>query len=293
MLNNRKVGIVPELFYFCPGFMRKLIIIFLVLIASAGAKAQLEVGLFAGTSYYMGDLNPNIPFLQSEFAYGFLARYNLSSRWAMKMNVYQGKIRGDDDVANFIPDRGLSFSSGITELGGTMEFHFLPYYNGSLRSYWTPYLFAGAAMVYHRPKRNEADLRDFGTEGQYNTQYLLPPDTERPEYSYYSFSIPFGMGVKYSFSKRIAASLEWGMRKTFTDYLDDVSTTYYTSVDLVTQGSDEYDDLVYSDPTLSHQPNMQRGNSKTNDWYSFAGLTITYFIDLRNRNKCSDFEQNY
>ena len=273
--------------------MRKLFIVFIILMTTAGAKAQLEVGLFAGTSFYMGDLNPSIPFLQSDLAYGFLARYNLSSRWAMKFNVYQGTINGDDDVSNYQLDRGLSFTSNVTEMGGVMEFHFLPYFNGSMRSYWTPYLFGGAAVVYHRPKREDAYLRDFGTEGQYNTQYLLPPDTERPEYSYYSFSIPFGMGVKYSFSKRISASLEWGMRKTFTDYLDDVSTTYYTSVDLVDQGSQEYEDLLYSDPLLSHQPNMQRGNSKTNDWYSFAGLTITYYIDLRNRNKCSDFEERY
>lgn len=273
--------------------MRKYLSILFVFIAVTTASAQLEVGLFGGTSYYQGDLNPSIPFLKPDFAYGFLARYNLSSRWAMKFNVYQGAIHGDDEVSNFLPERGLTFNSSITEFGGNMEFHFLPYYNGSLRSYWTPYIFAGAAMVYHRPKRDGNDLRDYGTEGQYNSQYLIPPDTERPEYSYYSFAMPFGIGLKYSFSKRIAASLEWGMRKTFTDYLDDVSTTYYTSVNLVSQGTQEYEDLLYSDPTLSHQPNMQRGNSKTNDWYSFAGLTITYYIDLRNRNKCSDFEENY
>jgi hypothetical protein len=293
MLCRRNVGIVPEIFYFCFGFMRKYIIILLVLFATPGLKAQLEVGFFGGTSFYMGDLNPNIPFLQPDFAYGVLARYNFSSRWAAKMNLYQGVIHGDDEVSNFQSERALTFRSGITELGGTMEFHFLPYFNGSMRSYWTPYLFAGAAMVYHRPQRNETDLRDYGTEGQYNTQFLLPPDTERPEYSYYSFSIPFGIGLKYSFSKRISASLEWGMRKTFTDYLDDVSTTYYTSAALVSQGTQEYEDLLYSDPNLSHEPNMQRGNSQTNDWYSFAGLTITYFIDLRNRNKCSDFEESY
>lgn len=273
--------------------MRKLLVILLVVFAVSGSRAQLEVGLFGGTSYYMGDLNPNVPFLQSDLAFGFLGRYTLSSRWAAKFNIYRGVINGDDEVSNYIPDRELSFRSGITEFGGTMEFHFLPYINGSMRSYFTPYIFGGATIVYHRPRRDDNDLRDFGTEGQYNTQYLIPPDTERPEYSYYSFAIPFGVGFKYSFSRRISASLEWGLRKTFTDYLDDVSTTYYTSVDLVAEGSEEYEDLLYSDPTLSHQPNMQRGNSKTNDWYSFAGLTITYYIDLRNRNKCSDFEDNY
>lgn len=273
--------------------MRKYIFIFFILVSVSGAKAQLEVGLFGGTSFYMGDLNPNTPFLKPDLAYGLLARYNLSSRWAMKGNVYQGTIHGDDAATGFWPGRELTFDSRITEFAGTFEFHFLPYFNGSMRSYWTPYLFAGAAIVNHKPTREGTDLRDFGTEGQYNTLHLVPPDTDRPEYSYYSFSIPFGVGIKYSISKKIAAALEWGMRKTFTDYLDDVSTTYFTSADLASQGTEEYESLLYSDPTLSHQPNMQRGNSKTNDWYSFAGLTITYYFDLRKRNKCSDFEERY
>lgn len=273
--------------------MKKLVIIGFLFFAGLGTQAQLEIGLFAGTSFYMGDLNPTTPFLQPDIAYGALARYNLSSRWATRISVYQGTIKGDDDVSNFWPDRSLTFKSRITELSGIMEFHFLTYFTGSMRSYWTPYLFAGVAMVHHRPQRDDADLRDFGTEGQNNTQHLIPPDTERPEYSYYAFSIPFGFGIKYSFSKRIATSLEWGMRKAYTDYLDDVSTTYYTSASIETPDTPEYDALIYSDPTLAHEPNMQRGNSKNNDWYSFAGITITYYIDLRNRNKCSDFQERY
>lgn len=273
--------------------MRKATVIIVLLLATLSTQAQLEVGLFAGTSYYMGDLNPTTPFLQPDLAYGLLARYNLSSRWAAKINFYQGSIRGDDDISNFWPDRNLSFESNITELAGTMEFHFLPYFNGSMKSYWTPYLFAGIGTLYFRPERDGEALRDYGTEGQNNTNFLIPPDTERPEYSYYTVTIPFGVGVKYSFSKKISASLEWGMRKTFTDYIDDVSTTYYISADQVTPGTEEYESLLISDPNLTHEANMQRGNSKTNDWYSFAGLTLTYYFDLRNRNKCSEFQQGY
>jgi len=272
--------------------MKKVILLAIITLVALTGKAQLEVGVFAGSSFYMGDLNPNIPFLQSDAAYGVLARYNINSRWAAKINAYQGVIRGDDNVSNFLPDRNLSFKSGINELGGTIEFHFLPYFNGSMKSYWTPYLFGGVALLYHRPQRNETDLRDYGTEGQYDPGDIpLYLNITREQYSYYVFSIPFGVGVKYSFSEKISASLEWGMRKAFSDYLDDVSTTYY--VNAKTLGPDEVDpDVLYSDPNLNHDALMQRGNSKTNDWYSFAGLTITYYIDMRNRNKCSDFQES-
>jgi hypothetical protein len=271
--------------------MRKLFLLISLAFIILSSKAQLEVGLFGGGSFYMGDLNPSIPFLQTKPAFGVLSRYNFNSRWVAKANLYQGNIAGDDEVSGFLPERSLTFESGITEFGTVMEFHFLPYFNGSMRNYFTPYLFGGFAILFHRPKRDEKDLRDFGTEGQNNSSFLTP-GTTRPEYNYLVVGFPFGMGIKYSFSKKINASIEWGMRKTFFDYLDDVSTTYYLPSNLDPSHPD-YQNQLYSDPNRNHEPMMQRGNSKTTDWYSFAGVTLTYYLDLRNRNKCSDFQERY
>ncbi|MEZ5197745.1 MAG: DUF6089 family protein [Bacteroidales bacterium] len=238
----------------------------------------------------MSDINPSVPFMQSSLAYGLIGRYTLNSRWVGRVNLYKGILAGDDKVAGYLPDRSLEFKSNIWELAGIMEFNFLPYFTGSKKNFWTPYLFGGAALLYHRPKVGNTDLRDKYTEGQNNTAFLN--GESRPDYSYYTFSIPFGMGVKYSFSRRIAASLEWGMRKTFTDYIDDISTTYYLPANL-SPGDDNYVAQGWSDPNRDHDPLMQRGNAKTNDWYSFFGLTLTYNINLTNRNKCSDFENRY
>ena len=274
--------------------MRKLILLVLLLTFALTGRSQLEVGIFGGGSYYMGDLNPNIPFLQTSAAYGLLARYNISSRWAAKLNLYQGSLNGDDDRSGFLPERNLSFKNDITELGLNFEFHFLPYFNGSMKSYVTPYIFSGVALLYHNPQLDNKDLKDYGTEGQNNTSELTKlsgEDVTRDNYSNFVLSIPFGIGVKYSFSQRIAASLEWGMRKTFFDYLDDVSTTYYLPANL-DPSNPEYENQEYSDPNRNHDPWMQRGNSSTTDWYSFAGITLTYYIDLRNKNRCSDFEDN-
>ena len=41
-----------------------------------------------------------------------------------------------------------------------------------------------------------------------------------------SFSIPFGIGLKYSMSERLGVTLEWTMHKTFTDYIDDIHGLY-------------------------------------------------------------------
>ena len=270
--------------------MRKLGLFIIVLFFAFSSKAQLEIGVFGGGSFYMGDLNQNIPFLQTKLAYGVLARYNLDSRWSVKLNIYKGILTGDDNVSKFLEDRSLTFKSSMWELGAVAEFNFLPYYTGSLKYYFTPYIFGGVAVIYNRPKVGLLTLKDYSTEGQNDQRYI---DEERTDYSFYNFSIPFGIGFKYSFSKKIAASIEWGMRKTFTDYLDDVSKTYYLPSDQIEPGDDDYDNLQFSDPNMDHQPMMQRGNSKTNDWYSFVGLTLTYNINLRNKNKCSEFEERF
>lgn len=138
-------------------FMRNLLTIPLLFIVLS-SSAQLELGVFGGGSFYMGDLNPSIPFLQTKPAFGVLSRYNFNSRWVAKVNLYQGNIAGDDEISGFLPERKLPFESGITEFGGVMEFHFLPYFNGSMRNFYTPYLFGGMAVLIHRPKRDGKDL---------------------------------------------------------------------------------------------------------------------------------------
>lgn len=270
--------------------MRKLGILFIFMIVVLTSQAQLEIGGFVGGSYYIGDINPGIPFRQTSLGYGVLFRYAVNGRWAIKLNLYEGALKGDDEIVKYNEDRSLQFKSEITELATVAEFNFLPYFTGSRKNFITPYLFGGVGVVFHNPKVGDVKLRDKYTEGQEDAEFLNPDNSADRNYSTAAFCVPFGVGVKYSFSKRIAMSLEWGMRKTWSDYMDDVSQTYYQFADAYPEGSDEYNDLLYSDPNMDHEPNMQRGNSSTNDWYSFAGLTITYNINLKNRNKCSDFQ---
>ncbi|MCF8299072.1 MAG: DUF6089 family protein [Saprospiraceae bacterium] len=261
--------------------MKKIVIILFVLFLGFGnvQSQDIEVGFFGGVSYYVGDINPGMPFVQSKSAYGVLARYNLNTRMALKFNYYRGKIAGDDAITNAVEDRDLAFESSINDFSAIFEFHFLPYFIGSKRSYFTPYIFGGASMFTYNPKLGDIVLRDMGTEGQ-NQAY-----NDRKPYSKVSFAIPFGIGFKYSLTKKIGLGIEWGLRKTFTDYLDDVSTTYYLDGPSI----DPNDAVsLLSDPGRNHEVGMQRGNSKTKDWYSFTGITITYKFDIGNRAHCLD-----
>ncbi len=257
-----------------------LIFISSVIIANAQSR-DLEVGVFGGGSYYLGDINPGKHFLQTRFAYGFLARYNLDTRLAVRLSGYRGKIEGDDQVSKYKPERKLKFTSNVTDITAQFEFNFLPYFTGSYKNFVSTYIFGGVSVFFFNPKADGIELRDIGTEGQ------IVGFDGRDKYSLVGFAIPFGIGVKYSLTRKIGLGIEWGMRKAFTDYLDDISTTYYLNgTDINPQDVDQ----ALSDPAMKYGPYMQRGDSETKDWYSFAGLTITYKINLRGRTKCLEYQ---
>jgi hypothetical protein len=257
-------------------FFQGLVFSFL---AFSGFSQTLEVGLYGGDSYYLGDLNPAVHFKNVQLAYGLLARYNLDTRWALKINGYRGKVKGNAASTSFLPERGLSFESAITDISAEVEFNFLDYFTGSRRDFVSPYIYAGISVFFFDPVANGYSLRSLGTEGQ-NIGY----DGRKP-YSNVGFAIPFGLGVKLSVTKNLGLTVFWEMHKTFTDYLDDVSQTYYLNSNNI--NANDPAELL-SDPSLSHQPQMERGNPKNKDWYSFSGLTLSYKFNLHSKRKCRD-----
>jgi hypothetical protein len=83
------------------------------------------------------------------------------------------------------------------------------------------------------------------------------------------------------------------MRKTFTDYIDDISQEYYIDFNAVPDQSKIGASQYLSDPSATkHAPGMQRGNPQNNDWYSFAGITISYRFKLGEKTTCRDYENS-
>lgn len=246
-------------------------------ILGMGRAQEVELGVFGGVSYYLGDINPGKHFSQVKPAYGLSARHNFNKRVAVRLSAFRGQLFASDQVIQFETDRMLKFRSNITDISVQMEFNFLPYFTGSLKEYLTPYIFGGFSAFFFNPKSDGVELREIGTEGQ------LVGFLGRDKYPNYSFGVPFGLGVKYSLTDRIGLTVEWGARKIFTDYLDDVSTTYYLDGPNINPNDIEQ---LLSDPTRSKLPEMQRGDPGNNDWYFFSGITISYMFDLSGGPKC-------
>ena len=86
------------------------------------------------------------------------------------------------------------------------------------------YFSVGVGVFWFNPKALYGgtwyELQKLGTEGQ-----GLPNGAKK--YSRISISIPMVIGVRFIVGKKMTIGLEYNFRKTFTDYIDDVSTTYY------------------------------------------------------------------
>jgi len=249
-----------------------------------------EVGLWGGTSNYFGDIKvlPEYAYTIFRPAAGVFGRYNINPRIAINAGLNYGSIVGDDAYS---PDdyeriRNLSFQSNIYEVSTALEFNFFPLIIGSYEYFFTPYMFIGISGFHFNPKA-ELDgriyeLQPLGTEGQNFSQF-----TGREPYNLFGLAIPLGGGIKYNFANNFTLGFKVGYRFTFTDYLDDISTTY-ADPSILTSGNGSNIVLsladrspeVYFEPIGS--PGKQRGNSKNNDAYLFSGITFSYtFTSLK------------
>lgn len=248
-----------------------------------------EVGLFLGGSFYNGDLNPSKQLDRfTRPAAGLIYRLNLNPRIALRGSFSYGNIAGDDAYATQESqrNRNLSFKSYIYEVAVEGEFNFLPYATGSKKlAIMSPYVFAGVAVFRFDPMGSYQgryyDLHALSTEGEGSSF------TNVKQYSLTQFALPFGVGMKINTAKRIGVNLEWGLRKTFTDYLDDVSGNYVNPILLAQAKGPVAAGL--SDKSLTQESGgdvgRQRGNPNTKDWYTFVGIIITLKLN-GNANSC-------
>jgi hypothetical protein len=213
----------------------------IVLFANAQAQQMLgqrsEIGFGVGTFNYTGDLVRTYNLAFSKPAATVFYRSNISSVISFRTAITGGKIGASDTrkpIDPFATTRAASFNLFLLEGSGTFEYHFLNWRDDKRRLRFTPYLFAGAAL--------------FGISGV---------QQKNGEYSNIQMAIPFGGGMKYVLNPKYYLAFEFGMRKTFFDYLDNIS-----------DGDPQY-------------KNYQYGNVFDYDNYFFAGFTLTYtFYDI-------------
>ncbi len=209
------------------------------------AQPRFEVGGMLGVANYQGDLvKETIPlFKEGNPSIGIMGRYVFNYAVAVRTNLTYGKLTGDDYNYDeeFRRRRGAKFSSSLFEISTVGEWEPLGQWRylsrgRGFRKLISPYVFLGLGFAFTNPKtdfsRADTDFED------------LARDIERDQNArYFSTRIvtPIGLGIKIDLSEFWVASVEFGMRYAFTDYLDGVSVS---------------------------------GNPAKKDWYQFSGLTL-------------------
>ena len=255
--------------------------IFLVACTNFARAQRIHAGLYVGSANYLGELNEKIfSGDQSHSVYGITGNYELSEHIMIRAGFSKGSLEGADRYSKngFSLSRNLSFKTQLSEVSLVAEANLLSLYQHR----FSPYVFAGLAMFHFDPytfdrNSNKVYLRPLSTEGQ------GIPGYNKKTYSKTQLAFPFGGGIKFAFTDNLRLGLELGMRKLFTDYLDDVSTIYISQDDLLRERGPQAADLAFRgdelDPFALYPPKgEQRGGSRNKDWYYFGGLHISYRI---------------
>jgi Domain of unknown function (DUF6089) len=217
-------------------------IVFIVAVAWANfsfgqISQRSEIGGGLGIFNYTGDLVRTYDLTTARPAVTIFYRSNISKVVSFRTSFTAGQLAASDKSSPLdalAAKRAASFDIFLLELSGAFEYHFLDWRDDKRRLRFTPYLFAGVGL--------------FGIAGTPN---------KTAEYSNVQMSIPFGGGMKYVLNPKYYLSFEIGIRKTFFDYLDNISG---------------------GDPSLK---NFQYGNPNDYDNYFFTGITLTYtFYDI-------------
>ncbi|NLA25241.1 MAG: hypothetical protein GX879_09780 [Bacteroidales bacterium] len=216
-------------------------------------------------------------------------RYKMAEHWAFKTAIWYGYVSGADSLTleTHRNSRNLSFRSPIVELTANIEYSIFAEKYGhrydlrrvkGKRHMPNVYLFTGISGFYFNPKAKYTDgkwhaLQPLGTEGQGRV-------STREKYNRIALAVPVGIGMNHMLDRNWGIGGEIGFRYTFTDYIDDVSTTYVDS------------NLFNDDPIAQYFHDRsngwngsgrlnQRGDNLYNDFYMFLSINASYKIRPR------------
>ena len=303
--NVRTLILILFIFLFCSKSFSQSII---------SGNGKYEIGLGLGPLFFLGDLGGNygkgttfvkdVNLPLTKLSKGIYASVYPTEWFGLRVALNHGQLEGYDHMINdkggaerFRKDRNLQFKSSLLEAYAAIEIAPTVFIerDDELKGKIRPYGLVGIGMFKFNPKGQYFDasgnshwvpLQPLHLEGQGMAEY---PD--RKPYKLTSMEIPMGVGVKYYIKESMYVGIEVLHRKTFTDYIDDVSTTYidgnlferYLSPENAQMARQLYfrENFVPNAP-LSRFPanNEQRGDPTEND--SFFSSIIKFGWRLNN-----------
>jgi hypothetical protein len=228
---------------------------------------------------YQGDLqSKRYTFQLAKPAFGIGFTRQLGAQLSLRAGLMFGQVQGDDKYQKdpSLRLRNLSFYSNIAEFHTGLQYMLMDI----TAKRYSPYVFAAVGVFKFDPfiydnLDNRIYLRPLRTEGQGLAAY-----PNKKVYKTTQLNIPFGVGYKYMINENFDIGIELGARKLFTDYLDDVSTSYADYFTLKNSVGEEAVKLAFRTDELQSAPypagGTKRGSPRYKDWYYTTTLTVSY-----------------
>lgn len=268
-----------------------ILVLFSACTLSLPAQWLWDFGVNASAANYLGDIGGgagtrkdfigDLKLAKTRWNFGGFARYKWRPKVSLKLAVDYLRLEGDDALSSNPGRRARNFNfrNDIYDAAVTAEYFF--YENNDLgntyryRNGFRAYVFAGVGGFYSNPKT------------YYNGQWiaLQPLATEGTTYRKFVMDIPMGVGFYFTFNKKNRIGFELNYRKTFSDYIDDISGSYPTT-------PSANDPIIFRDRDLknsqfdkdhpgvldSHTYGAKRGDNKHKDSFLTLGLSYSYVI---------------
>lgn len=207
----------------------------LLCVAFSDLKAQRwALSATTGMNLYKGDISdwkllPNLNQLKViSTAVKVNVRYQRAQAFAYRGQLSIGRISG---AGNNNPGPNpifntLAFTSPLIEVSGLVDYNFLDYQTDKKIKNWSPYLYGGISYLFVSPRGG-----------------LLPTTP------FFTWAIPYGVGVKYQLTPRLGLQWEFGTSKTFTDVLDNAPSDPRLTSHFTVQQTDQ---VLQSSITLTY-----------------------------------------
>lgn len=256
-------------------YVQRLILFSSLFIGKQAISQNFFASVFAGSSNYSGELQEKrFSFSQSNLALGVGLLFEANEKLLIRGDFTYGRISASDEFSSKNKVRNLSFYSYVYEYSLGAEYVLLDLYRYRV----SPYLMTGIALFDFNPFTKDKDgnkimLSELSTEGQGFFD-------GRKDYKLRQYSIPIGGGIQWAINDNKRIGIVLGFRKTFTDYLDDVSTTYVDELVLAANRGQKSANIAYrgdevpGGSTAYPAGGTPRGNPKSKDWYYFTGITF-------------------
>lgn len=267
------------------------------------SSSFMEGGITVGPSNFLGDLGGNIGrgtrFIKdnniqmTKLTIGGFISYHPSELFGFRLGLNFGSLEGDDAIIKSKGGleearkmRNSNFRSKFSEVLLLAEVYptaFLEEDPTDIYHKFRPYIVAGIGGFKYNPlgfdevSNQWVELQPLRTEGQGMAEYA-----DRKEYKLTQMNLPLGVGIKYFLSEKVNISFEIIHRKTFTDYIDDVSSNYIDPslfYNYMPLQQAQLAERMANKSGGSFDAGDKRGTATNNDAYYSAGFKLGFRLE--------------